>query len=118
MQGLIQFLHFDSRLFFLQKTLSVVSCVPLSDYSTKQVIGSKIISVITRDDTQYRPKSDGSVISNLFEKITIKVPGKSLTLAPGTVIELVRPVGTVYGDFRNQLSITADDVKIVNEAKD
>lgn len=117
MQGLIQYLRFDWKSFFAAKTLSVVSCGPLNDYNTKQVIGSKINAVIIRDDTPYKPKSDGTKISNLYEKIAIKVPGKTLALAPGTVIELVDAVATVYGDYRNQLSVTAADIKIVQPDK-
>ena len=117
MQGLNQFLSFSCKAFLEAKTLSVVLCGPLSDYSTKQIIGSKITAVITQDNTSYKPKSDGTVISNLYEKVAIKVPGKNLNIAPGTVIGVINPVGTVYGEFRNQLSITAEDVKVAQPAK-
>ena len=93
MKGLSQFLHFDGIKFFDGKSLTVVSCAPLTDYNTKQVIGSKITVVITQDDTTYKVKPDGTTINNLYEKVTIKVPGKSLSLAPGTVVKLGNPTG-------------------------
>lgn len=117
MQGLIQYLRFDWKAFFAAKTLSIVSCGPLTDYNTKQVIGSKITAVIIRDDTPYKPKSDGTKISNLYEKIVVKVPNKTVNLTPGTVVEIVNPVATVYGEYRNQLSITAEDVHEVPDGK-
>jgi len=40
-----------------------------------------------------------------------------LNIPIGAVVELVNPVGTVYGEFRNQLSITVDDIKVVGAAK-
>lgn len=56
-------------------------------------------------------------MSNLILQSTVKIPGKTLNIAPGTVVELVNPVGTVYGDYRNQLSIRAEDVKVIQPAK-
>ena len=106
MKGLSQFLHFDGIKFFDGKSLTVVSCAPLTDYNTKQVI----TVVITQDDTTYKVKPDGTTINNLYEKVTIKVPGKSLSLAPGTVVKLVNPTGTVYGEYRDKLSVTVEDI--------
>lgn len=118
MYGLTQHLHFDCAAFLTGKVLSVASCGPLQDFATKQVTGSKVTTVITEDNTPYKPKADGSTISNLYEKIVVKVPGKmGLTIPVGSVVELINPVGTVYGEYRNQLSITADDIKIIGAAK-
>ena len=100
------------------KVLSVASCGPLQDFTTKQVTGTKVTTVIIEDNTPYKPKADGSTISNLYEKIVVKVPGKmGLTIPVGSVVELINPVGTVYGEYRNQLSITADDIKVIGAAK-
>lgn len=118
MYGLAQYLRFDSTAFLRDKMLSVTSCGPLKDFETKQVTGSKVVVVITRDETPYKPKADGSQVTNLYEKITVKLPGKmGLNIPIGAVVELVNPVGTVYGEFRNQLSITVDDIKVVGAAK-
>ena len=118
MYGLAQYLRFDSTAFLKDKVLSVTSCGPLKDYETKQVTGTKVITVITEDKTPYKPKADGTAICNRYEKITVKVPGKmGLNIPIGAVVELVNPVGTVYGEFRNQLSITVDDIKVVGAAK-
>ena len=98
--------------------LSATSCGPLKDFETKQVTGSKVVVVITKDETHYKPKADGTAITNLFEKITVKLPGKmGLNIPVGSVVELINPTGTVYGEYRNQLSITADDIKVIGAAK-
>lgn len=110
MRGLSQFLSFDGLKFFAEKTLTVVSCTPLNDYDTKQIIGSKVTVVITQDDTTYKVKPDGTTINNLYEEIVVKVPGKSLSLAPGTVVKLVNPTGVVYGEYRDKLSVTVEDI--------
>lgn len=118
MFGLAQYLRFDCTAFLKDKVLSVTTCSPLKDFETKQVTGTKVITVITEDKTPYKPKADGTVVSNLYEKITVKLPGKmGLNIPIGAVVELVNPVGTVYGEFRNQLSITVDDIKVVGAAK-
>ena len=115
MKGLMQFQSFDSVSFFRDKSLQVISCGPLMDYETKQTVGTKISVAIVEDRTVYRTKA-GEQISNLFEKLNIKVPGKTLELAPGTVVELVDAKCVIYGDYRNQLSVTAADVRALRPA--
>ena len=118
MYGLAQYLRFDSTAFLKDKVLSATSCGPLKDFETKRVTGSKVVVVITKDETHYKPKADGTAITNLFEKITVKLPGKmGLNIPVGSVVELINPTGTVYGEYRNQLSITADDIKVIGAAK-
>ena len=112
MKYLNQFLSFGCDAFFCGKVLQSVACGPLSDYTSKQTSGSKLTAVIVKDETEYHAKS-GEIASNLYEKLTIKVPGKMLNVAPGTVVELVNPTAVVYGEYRNQLSVTAEDVHIV-----
>ena len=103
MFGLAQYLRFDCTAFLTDKVLSATSCGPLKDFETKQVTGSKVVVVITKDETHYKPKADGTAITNLFEKITVKLPGKmGLTVPVGAVVELVNPVGTVYGEYRRR----------------
>lgn len=118
MYGLQQYLEFNCAEFLRGKVLSVTSCGPLQDYNTKQVTGTKVTTVITEDGTPYKPKTDGSAISNLYEKIAVKVPGKmGLNIPVGSNVELINPVGTVYGEYRNRLSITADDIKVIGAPK-
>lgn len=113
MQGLYGFMGFDLKSFLNGKVLQVVSCGPLTDYQTKEVIGIRVGAVITEDNTVYRPTKSGAQVSNLYERLNIKVRGKDLSIAPGNVVELVNAVGVVYGERNNQLSISAEDVRVV-----
>ena len=114
MKGLSQFQHFDSVAFFKDKMLKVASNGPLMDYNTKQVIGTKTTVVIVEDHTEYHTKA--GAISNIYEKINVKVPGKTLELTPGTLVDLIDPTCVIYGDYRNQLSVTAADIRVLQPA--
>ena len=72
MYGLAQYLRFDCGAFLRDKVLTVTSCGPLKDYETKQVTGTKVITVITEDKTPYKPKADGTAICNRYEKISCR----------------------------------------------
>lgn len=115
MKGLIPFQGFDSMAFFKDKLLKVLANGPLTDYATKQVIGTKTTVVIVEDNTVYHTKT-GEKISNLYEKINVKVPNKALDLAPGTLVELVDPKCVIYGEYRNQLSVTAADIRVLQSS--
>ena len=41
-----------------------------------------------------------------------------LNIPIGSSIELINPVGVVYGEYHNRLSLTADDVKVIAAAKE
>ncbi len=112
MKYLGQFQKFDSESFFKEKSLVANGSSQWIDADGKQVLGTKISTVIVKDDTEYKQK-DGEVASNLFEKFNVKIP-KTVSVPVGARIELVNPVGTIWGDFRNQLTVTADDIKILN----
>lgn len=112
MKGLSLYLSFNWRDFAKGKTLKAVSCGPWVDFDTKVNMGTKVEVVIVEDDTVY-PTKEGKVISNLYERMQIKVP-KEISLPVGSIIEPVGVVATVYGDYRNKLSVKADDVRIVS----
>lgn len=52
--------------------------------------------------------------NNLYEKIVVKVP-KELNLPLNSTVKLIEPVANVYGDYRNQLSIVAEDLEVVKQ---
>lgn len=112
MKFLLQFLVFQLAAFLTGKTLTVTAVAPWVDFDTKAHQGTKVEAVITEDKTPYQPAKDGSVGSNVFEKLTIKVP-KDIDVPIGAVIEVVGGKATVYGEYRNRLSIKADDIKVI-----
>lgn len=112
MKNLNPFVRFALNEFLEGKELTVTACTTWVDFNTGAVQGTKIEVAITRDDTPYPPAKDGSVSTNLYEKINIKVP-RAITVPTGAIVTIVNGVGNVYGDFRNQLSIRAEDVRVI-----
>lgn len=113
MKNLNPFVRFALNEFLEGKDLTVVTCGPWLDFGTGAVKGTKVEVAITRDDTPYPPTKDGSpAATNLYEKIAIKV-AKDITIPVGSIVTIINGTGNVYGDFRNQLSIRAEDVKVI-----
>lgn len=113
MKNLNKFQKFDLLAFLQGKELTVTGCRPWKDHDTQQELGTVVDTAITKDDTAYPASKDGSVQTNLYEKFSVKVP-KPLSVPVGAIITIVNGTATVYGDFRNQLSVRADDVKVVS----
>ena len=107
--------QFDLEGFLHYMELMVCNIAPWEDYTTKARLGTKVEVVITKDDTPYQPGADGSVQTNLFEKLVFKVRKNEVAVKVGDFVVPKGGEATVYGDYRNQLSITADDVVIVNK---
>lgn len=110
MKKLNVFVKFDWRAFSSGKIFTTVACSPWKDQQGN-VIGTRIETAITKDDTDY----GDTTVSNIYEKVTIKVPKPGVIIPIGAVVEPVNPVATVYGEFRNLLSIKAADVKVVGQ---
>lgn len=113
MKKLSQFLKFDFDAFSNGKIYQVTSVAPWIDYNTKAKMGTKIDTVIVQDKTVYKYK-DGEVVTNRYEKLTIKVR-KDVQVPINAYIMPINAVGVVYGEYRNQLSVTADDIKILQQ---
>lgn len=106
--GLFQ--RFDSNAFFRDKHLvQMAEAKTWKDYDTDEVKGVKVEVVILEDKTPY-PTKNGETVTNRFEKFTVKVRKNAVSTGVNDAVELVNPVCTVYGDFRNQLSVTCDDI--------
>ena len=110
MNGLRPFMRFALSEFLEKKVLTVISCEPLSEYGSNTVIGTKVTAAITLDNTDY-----GKPITNLYEKLTIKVSTIGLEIPQGAEIKLLNGVASVYGERQNMLSIKAENVQIVNK---
>lgn len=111
MHNLGQFLEFRTQDFLRGKKLQFVDKSNWVDRDTGALLGTRVDLVIIEDGTEYKSKADGTPArTNRFEKITVKVPG-AVSLPDDALVELVNPVGTVWGDYRNQLSLKADEVR-------
>lgn len=110
-KGLTHFENFDAERYFKGKTLVAMVSEDWKDFNTQEIIGSKYSVVIWEDKTEYAKEG----ISNVGETHIIKVKDRNpKPITSPTNIVLINPQGKVYGDFRNELSVTADDVKLLN----
>ena len=110
MKKLHQFARFDWDAFAAEKVFSVTAVSPWVDFKDKTtVLGTAVEVAIVEDRTAYNCKP-GEVVTNQFGKLTFKVPLKSVSVTLGDLVEPVNPVATICGDFRDKLSVKADDV--------
>ncbi len=116
MKNLHQFQEFNLPRFLDGKTLVVTGIKDLVDFETKAIIGSKVEVAITRDDTVYAPNKKGEIASNLYEKLDIKVKlPNAVNVAIGDeVIISDNAIASVYGDYGDKISITADGLSKVD----
>ena len=115
MYHLNEFLRFDIEGFLKGKKLIVVNIRENKDFTTKEHIGTTLDCVIAEDNTPYKQKA-GEHITNKFEKLALKV-GKDVNVPPNAIVEPVNAVGKIFGDYRNQLSVRCDDVRIIQSPK-
>ena len=109
-KGLKQFVpDFEAERFFDKKQLQVTACSAWHDYESKALRGTKVEVVIIVDGTEYQPTKKGEIISNAFEKVTIKVP-QTVSFAVGTPVRLVNPKAVIYGQYQNELSVTCENI--------
>lgn len=114
MKKLSQFMHFDIDRFLEDKAIQVTEVKPWEDFDHKgKVLGTVIEVVILEDKTVYDCK-DGETVSNRFEKFKIKVPQRSVSVAVGDFVAPVNATATVYGEHRNQLSVKADNIIVID----
>lgn len=111
MRKLNQFMKFDWEAFAKGKRFLCVGGGKWVDYNTKEHRGTKIDVVITTDNTQYH-QNEGEVVSNRFEKLSIKV-SNDIEIPVNQHVIPTGVVAKVYGDYRNQLSITADGITVI-----
>lgn len=115
MKKLSLFTRFNFEAFAADKKFLLLSQKPWTDYNSGEVLGTKFELVITQDKTDYGTQPDGERVSNLYEKFTVKV-AKNITMPLNVEVALVNPTASVYGEFRNNLSVVADGLKVVTKA--
>lgn len=113
MKKLNHFNYFDAEGFFEKKELMVIGQKKWLDYSTKEILGTALELVIISDKTDYG-QTDGEIINNLFEKFMVKIP-KSVSIPMNSKVRLIEAEGRIFGDFREKLSVTAENVEVIGK---
>ena len=108
-----QFEVFDWKDFAKDKKFMAIGIAPLTDYKTKEILGTKVEVVITQDNTPYERK-EGEQGSNLFEKLIVKVPNQ-IDIPMNVEVQLKNVMCNVYGDYRNQISVYCEEVIVVGK---
>ena len=114
MKKLNLFTRFDFEAFANGKKFMLIAQKPWTDYNSGEVLGTKFELVITQDKTDYGTQPDGERVSNLYEKFTVKV-AKNITMPLNVEVALTNPTANVYGDYRNNLSVVADGLKVITK---
>lgn len=116
MKRLSDFLEFRLKEFLQDKTIRVTDQKQwFEDAEKKVVLGDSIEGGIARDNTLHTTKAGEQLRNvNLYEKFSIKVPVGHTPVKIGDIIEIVDGKATVYGDYRNKLSVRAKDVRVIN----
>lgn len=113
LKRLSEFERFDAEGFFANLNLGAVGQSEWKDFTTGEHKGTKVEVVIIGDKHNYN-SANGQQISNIYEKLTVKVP-KDIDVPMNSHVRLINAKATVYGQYRNQLSITADDIEVIKK---
>lgn len=111
MKGLNQFLVFNWDAFAEGKSFLVTGISEYQDFDTKAHLGTKVDCVIASDKTPYKFK-EGEIFSNRFEKISFKV-AKDVNIPVESRVVPKNVVATIFGEYRNQLSVKCEDIAVV-----
>lgn len=113
-KGLREFEKFDSNGFLKDKVLRLMKSEVLQDYSTNKPLGSQYTIIVEEDHTKYQKEDT----SNLGDRYVVKVLDKEpLKITSPVFVKLIEPEIRIYGDFRNNIAISAKDIQIINRNK-
>lgn len=110
------FTSFDFEKFSYGKRFLLISLSEWKNFDSGALLGTKAEAVILQDKTDYGQSGDANHVTNLYEKLIFKVPQK-LNIPLSTEIKPINPKATIFGEFRNQLSIVCDNIEVVNNQK-
>ena len=100
---------FDSEAFFKDKVCIVNDITDLKDFDTKEIIGKQVEVGIISDNTEYRKREDGSMPTNRFKTLKVKILG-SPTVEVGTTVNsqvvLQNLTCTLYVDRSNSIALS------------
>lgn len=117
MKNLNQFMLFDWKTFSDGKRFRVTGTSEWKDYDSGNHLGTKVEVAIVEDRTQYKPDKNGNVQTNSYEKFPVKV-AKNVSVPVGAFVALDGVTATVYGEYRNQLSVKAQDIHVLTAHKE
>lgn len=109
MRHLSRYQKFMWDAFAKGKRFKCVGTREWKDRDSRSHLGTIVDAVISQDATNY-----GKEGNNLYEKIPFKV-AKDITIPVDVEIIPKNVEAVIYGEFRNQLSCTAEDIEVVSK---
>lgn len=105
------FVYFDPKFF---QNVKLVTCASSEwrSYDTQELLGTKVEVVIAADKNDYHTEEN---VNNLYEKLSVKI-AKSIDVPMNVEVRLVNPTAVVYGEYRNNLSVKAEDIQVVTKS--
>ena len=90
MKKLRQFLQFDLRRFLEGKTLVAIAATPWKG-EKGEILGGRVETAIIKDSTDYGVPG----VTNIYEKIIVKIPKADFMVPSGAQVELVNGTGSL-----------------------
>lgn len=109
MRHLSQYQKFMWDAFVKGKRFMCIGNREWKDRDSRAHLGTIVDAVIMQDATDYGGKEG----NNLYEKLSFKV-SKDIAIPMNVEIVPKNVEAVVYGEFRNQLSCTAENIDVVN----
>lgn len=113
LKKLNKFSYFDFEGFSEGKKYLCIGLQDWKDFNSGEIIGTKVTAVIAQDKTDYELQN-GEVVNNLYEKLDFKI-GKKINIPLNVEVRPINAEATIYGDYRNQLSIIAEDIEVIGK---
>lgn len=108
-----EFQYFEAERFLKDKKLLVMQSEILRNQNQEE-IGAKYTVVVYEDNTKYKDETT----TNIGDRYTVKIEGKEpITINTPTEVNFINPIGKVWGDFNHNLSLSASDIKFVDEKR-
>ncbi len=124
MKKLNLFNKFDYEAFAKGKVIYAIASEEKYEYVDGKVSDKFAHTVykcaIVRDNTEYinpHTKEKFTDVSNEGEALNIKVNGRAKSFKPMSQFKLVNPRATIWGEFQNNLSVTADDIEFIQNSQ-
>lgn len=92
------------------KKFEVTEMKPWIDYDTGRRLGTTVTVSIAEDHSEYPPSANGEVRDNYRQVFSVKVGKETVAVNRFDLVRFVGVRAKIYGEFRNQLSVEADDV--------
>ncbi len=124
MKKLSLFNRFDYEAFTKDKVMLAIASEEKYEYvdgkASDKFAHTVYKCIIASDKTEYvNPHTNERYedVSNQGEPLNVKVYGRAKEFKPMSQFRLVNPRATIWGEYQNNLSVTADDIEFAQQQR-